>query len=65
MFRQGPEGPKRISAFMRFQDWPSPENNPTIGIQLDYQTVPESDTTIADQVWLQGQVTYDRVPPQD
>eukprot|EP00973_Karenia_brevis_P043481 6025127-Karenia_brevis.AAC.1 len=48
---------------MRLQAWPAPDNNPTIGVQSDYQTTPEIDTTIADQVWLQGQVVSDPIPP--
>eukprot|EP00973_Karenia_brevis_P088024 12208796-Karenia_brevis.AAC.1 len=48
---------------MRLHDWPAPDNNPTIGVQLDYQTTPEINTAIADQVWLQGQFITDPIPP--
>eukprot|EP00973_Karenia_brevis_P014693 2004638-Karenia_brevis.AAC.1 len=48
---------------MRIQEWPAPDNNPTLGAQLEYQAVPEIDTTIADHVWQQGHITVDKVPP--
>eukprot|EP00973_Karenia_brevis_P014603 1993918-Karenia_brevis.AAC.1 len=41
---------------MECQHWPCPGNNPTIGITLDYQTLPERDTTVADLVWNEGPV---------
>eukprot|EP00973_Karenia_brevis_P087943 12196897-Karenia_brevis.AAC.1 len=71
MSRQRPEGPRILKvvahncifASMSIQGWPAPDNNPTMGAQLDYQAVPEVDTTIADQVWQQGHVTADKVPP--
>eukprot|EP00973_Karenia_brevis_P085539 11867873-Karenia_brevis.AAC.1 len=43
-------------AFMKCQEWPQPNINPTISITLDYQTTPERDTTIADRVWNCGTV---------
>eukprot|EP00973_Karenia_brevis_P024483 3377984-Karenia_brevis.AAC.1 len=48
---------------MRIQEWPAPSNKPTLGIQLEFQTIPEIDTANADHVWQQGQVTVDIVPP--
>eukprot|EP00973_Karenia_brevis_P004479 613316-Karenia_brevis.AAC.1 len=39
----------RPPAFMRCQEWPQLDNNPTIGITLDYQTNPVKDTTVADK----------------
>eukprot|EP00973_Karenia_brevis_P020968 2883472-Karenia_brevis.AAC.1 len=40
--------------FMKCQEWPCPGNNPAIGITLDYQAVPERDTTVADRIWNEG-----------
>eukprot|EP00973_Karenia_brevis_P062948 8750085-Karenia_brevis.AAC.1 len=42
--------------FMKCQHWPCPGNNSTIGITLDYQTLPERDTTVADLMWNEGPV---------
>eukprot|EP00973_Karenia_brevis_P047842 6640405-Karenia_brevis.AAC.1 len=49
----------QLPAFMRLKQWPSAENNPTIGVQLDYQTQaqPGCDASIAELVWQQGQVS--------
>eukprot|EP00973_Karenia_brevis_P046052 6378715-Karenia_brevis.AAC.1 len=43
--------------------WPVPDNNPTIGVQLDYQTIPQIDTTLAEKVWLHGPVSSTPPPP--
>eukprot|EP00973_Karenia_brevis_P048211 6692133-Karenia_brevis.AAC.1 len=48
---------------MKCQEWPCPGNNPTIGITLDYQTVPERDTTVADKIWNEGPVKTKVQPP--
>eukprot|EP00973_Karenia_brevis_P013375 1815966-Karenia_brevis.AAC.1 len=51
--------------FMKCQQWPCPGNNPTIGITLDYQTLPERDTTVADFMRSEGPIktTYAPSPP--
>eukprot|EP00973_Karenia_brevis_P002079 281489-Karenia_brevis.AAC.1 len=41
---------------MKCHQWPCTDNNPTIGIELNYQTQPEIDTKVADLVWTHGQV---------
>eukprot|EP00973_Karenia_brevis_P050949 7074795-Karenia_brevis.AAC.1 len=38
-------------AFMKCQEWPEPDNNPTLGVTLEYQTQPHRDSTTADKVW--------------
>eukprot|EP00973_Karenia_brevis_P096236 12431312-Karenia_brevis.AAC.1 len=49
---------------MKCQQWPCPGNTPTIGIELEYQTLPERDTTVADLMWMAGPVrsTYAPAP---
>eukprot|EP00973_Karenia_brevis_P001229 168192-Karenia_brevis.AAC.1 len=41
---------------MKCQQSPCPDNNTTIGIELNFQTQPEVDTTVADLVWTHGPV---------
>eukprot|EP00973_Karenia_brevis_P071039 9869508-Karenia_brevis.AAC.1 len=43
--------------------WPQADNNPTIGVELDFQTTPEVDTTIAHMVWRGEHVHIDCPPP--
>eukprot|EP00973_Karenia_brevis_P092784 12414119-Karenia_brevis.AAC.1 len=50
-------------AFMKCQEWPCKDNNPTIGTALDYQTTPETNTTVADLVWASGHVQTNCPPP--
>eukprot|EP00973_Karenia_brevis_P009989 1350190-Karenia_brevis.AAC.1 len=44
-------------------NWPQADNNPTIGIELDYQGVPVVDSTTAHMVWKGEHVTTDCPPP--
>eukprot|EP00973_Karenia_brevis_P049366 6848310-Karenia_brevis.AAC.1 len=47
---------------MRCRHWPQPDNNPTVCIELNYQSVPEVNTTIANLVW-KGEVKTECPPP--
>eukprot|EP00973_Karenia_brevis_P032429 4472226-Karenia_brevis.AAC.1 len=42
--------------FMKCQQWPCPGNNPTIGVELEYQTQPDGDTTTVDLMWTEGPI---------
>eukprot|EP00973_Karenia_brevis_P015665 2143654-Karenia_brevis.AAC.1 len=42
--------------------WPQANNNPTIGIEVNYQIQPEVDTTVAMMVW-NGHVQTECHPP--
>eukprot|EP00973_Karenia_brevis_P047039 6529281-Karenia_brevis.AAC.1 len=42
--------------------WPQADNNPTIGVELDYQSVPEVDTRTAKLVW-KGEHVKTHCPP--
>eukprot|EP00973_Karenia_brevis_P012052 1636247-Karenia_brevis.AAC.1 len=52
-------------AFMRCPDhqWPQADNNPSIGIELDYQGVPEVDSSTANLVWRGEHVKTECPPP--
>eukprot|EP00973_Karenia_brevis_P019818 2716978-Karenia_brevis.AAC.1 len=43
--------------------WPQADNNPTVGVELNYQTLPEVDTTTALQVWNGHVETHCPPPP--
>eukprot|EP00973_Karenia_brevis_P070754 9835333-Karenia_brevis.AAC.1 len=45
------------------QRWPQPNNNPTVGIELNYQIGPEVDTTTANLVSKGDPVTTSCPPP--
>eukprot|EP00973_Karenia_brevis_P024195 3340528-Karenia_brevis.AAC.1 len=43
--------------------WPRADNNQTIGIELDYQGVPEVDSSTANWVWKGDHVKTECPPP--
>eukprot|EP00973_Karenia_brevis_P037742 5206292-Karenia_brevis.AAC.1 len=43
--------------------WPQADNNPTVGVELNYQSVPEVDTSTANLVWKGEHVKTDCPPP--
>eukprot|EP00973_Karenia_brevis_P062036 8627172-Karenia_brevis.AAC.1 len=43
--------------------WRQADNNPTIGIELDYQGVPEVDSSTANLVWRGDHVKTECPPP--
>eukprot|EP00973_Karenia_brevis_P082498 11434981-Karenia_brevis.AAC.1 len=45
------------------QQLPQPSNNPTLGVELNYQSVPEVDTIIANLVWKGDLVATECPPP--
>eukprot|EP00973_Karenia_brevis_P043941 6085205-Karenia_brevis.AAC.1 len=45
------------------QQWPQPDNNPTVGVKLHYQSVPEMDTKTANLVWKGEHVKTTCPPP--
>eukprot|EP00973_Karenia_brevis_P040214 5554525-Karenia_brevis.AAC.1 len=45
------------------QQWPQPDNNPTVGVELNYQSVPEVDTTVANLVCRGEHVNTNCPPP--
>eukprot|EP00973_Karenia_brevis_P002545 347835-Karenia_brevis.AAC.1 len=47
---------------MRCQQWPQPDNNPTVGVALNYQNVPDLDNTTANLVW-KGDPIITKCPP--
>eukprot|EP00973_Karenia_brevis_P039073 5396310-Karenia_brevis.AAC.1 len=53
----------RPPAYMKCQGWPCPNNNPTLGVTLEYQTTPARDTSVADRVWTEDPVKTDTPPP--
>eukprot|EP00973_Karenia_brevis_P007517 1017314-Karenia_brevis.AAC.1 len=44
-------------------EWPCGSNNLTLGINLEYQTTPNRDTSVADKVWMDSHVKTDCPPP--
>eukprot|EP00973_Karenia_brevis_P076645 10646809-Karenia_brevis.AAC.1 len=56
-------GANKPPAFMKCQEWPCGSNNPTLGINLEYQTTLNRDTTVADRVWMDSHVKADFPPP--
>eukprot|EP00973_Karenia_brevis_P035605 4911188-Karenia_brevis.AAC.1 len=43
--------------------WPQADNNPTIGVELNYQGVPEVDSQTANLVWRGEHVKMECPPP--